>query len=294
MDWDDAKYFLAIARNGQMLGAARALGVSQAMLSRRVAALEEACGTRLLHRSTQGCKLTDDGKIMFGAAERVEAEMLAAAAEMQGRAGISGTVRIGAPDGFGSAFLAPRLHLIKTAYPDLHLQLVPAPRSFSLSQREADVAVMIGRPERGRLQVRRLTDYSLSLYASRSYLQERPAPERVDDLRHHPLVGYVEDLIFNDELAYNADILKDWRSSIEVSTAIGQVEAVRGGGGIGLLHDFIAAGHDDLVRVLPDQRIVRTYWTAWHETMRGVRAMQAVTERLHDMVRGTPGLFVPD
>lgn len=292
LDWDDTRYFLAVARSGQMLGAARRLGVSQALLSRRIAALEQACGTRLLYRSTRGCTLTDDGQVMFETAERIEAEMLAATAQMQGRAGINGTVRIGAPDGFGSAFLAPRLHLIRNAYPDLQLQLVPAPRSFSLSQREADVAVMIGQPDSGRLQVRRLTDYSLGLYASQSYLAQNPPPQSVDDLHRHQLVGYVADLIFNDALDYNSEILADWRSDIEVSTAIGQMEAVKGGAGIGLLHDFIAVGYDDLVRVLPEKRIVRTYWTAWHETMRGVRAMQAVTEKLHEIVRNNRHLFV--
>lgn len=292
LNWDDARYFLAVARCGQMLGAARRLDVSQAMLSRRIAALESACGATLLLRSTRGCSLTDDGRTMFEAAERVEAEMFAATAELQGRVGINGVVRIGAPDGLGSAFLAPRLRLIRESYPELQIQLVPAPRSFSLSQREADVAVMIGRPDQGRLKVRRLTDYSLSLYGSRSYFEHHSPPETREDLNRHALVGYVEDMIFTDELAYNKEVLPDWKSSVEVSTAIGQMEAVRGGAGIGLLHDFMASESPNLIRVLPDLRIVRTYWTAWHETMRSARAMRAVTEKLHEIVRNSRSLFV--
>ena len=162
MDWDDARFFLAVAREGQMLGAARRLGTSQARLSRRMAALEDAVGARLLDRTTRGSALTEDGRIVFEAAERMEAEMLESLARLQGRQGdVHGTIRIGAPDGFGSAFLAPRLHRLTALHPGLHVQLVPMPRSFSLSQREADLAIMVGRPDRGRLRVRRLTDYTL-------------------------------------------------------------------------------------------------------------------------------------
>ena len=179
MDWDDARYFLAVAREGQMLGAARRLGVSQALLSRRVASLERAVGARLLHRGTRGCTVTEDGQAMLAAAERVEAEMLAGLARIRGREDeVAGSIRIGAPDGFGSAYLAPRLKRLTAAFPRLQVQLVPVPRSFSLSGREADIAVMVGRPEKGRLRVRRLTNYSLSLYATTGYLAQAGRPAR--------------------------------------------------------------------------------------------------------------------
>ena len=292
MDWDDARYFLAVARDGQMLGAARRLGVSQALLSRRIAALEEVVGSRLLDRTTRGCTLTDDGQAMFEAAERAEAEMIGGLARLQRREGeFAGTIRIGAPDGFGSAFLAPRLKCFTAAWPELHIQLVPVPRNFSLSQREADVAVMVGRPEKGRLRVRRLTDYTLGLYAAEEYLAEAGRPEALAELNNHTLVGYVEDLIYTPELNYAPDFLRDWRSTIEVSTAIGQFEAVRSGAGIGVLHDFMATPHPDLVRLFPERTVTRTYWTVWHENMRVARRVQAVVELLDGLVRADRHLF---
>ena len=292
MNWDDARYFLAVARDGQMLGAARRLGVSQALLSRRVASLEQSAGTRLLDRSTRGCTLTEDGQALFEAVERAEAEMLSGLGRLQRREDkVAGTIRIGAPDGFGSAFLAPRLRRLTAAYPELHIQLVPVPRSFSLSQREADLAVMVGRPEKGRLRVRRLTDYTLALYAAESYLAEAGRPETLADLRDHTLIGYVEDLIHTPELNYASDILRDWHSTIEVSTAIGQLETVRAGAGIGILHDFMAAGCPEIVRLFPERTAMRTYWTVWHENMRVARRVQAVVELLADMVREERHLF---
>lgn len=292
MNWDDLKYFLAVARSGQMLGAATRLGVAQATLGRRITALERALDTKLFERSTTGCTLTGDGQRLLEHAMRVEAETLAAARAVQGReSAVSGTVRIGAPDGFGVSFLAPRLHQLSDACPQLTVQLVPVPRAFSLSQREADIAVMVGRPETGRLRARKLTDYTLGLYAAREYLAARPAPHRVEDLRDHRLVGYVEDLIFTEALNYTAQIYRDWQSAIEISSALGQFSAVRAGAGIGVLHDFMAAGTPGLVPVLPELRLTREYWVAWHESMSASRRVSAVARFLDATVKAERGRF---
>lgn len=292
MDWDNTRYFLAIARDGTMLGAARKLGVSQALLSRRLAALEESLGTRLLDRSTRGCVLTENGEQLFAAAERAEAALSDGVASLGGRDDdVSGTVRIGSPDGFGSAFLAPRLERFAIAYPALRVQLVPVSRSFSLSQREADIAVMVGRPERGRLRVRRLTPYSLSIYASASYLARAGKPLSVDELNEHTLIRYVEDLLPTPELSYARELLGEHKPHIEISTAIGQLEAVRSGAGIGVLHDFMVAGHSELVRLFPERTVSRTYWSVWHENMHAARRVRATIQMLDRLVREEEGLF---
>lgn len=294
MNWDDLRYFLAVARDGQMLGAARRLGVSQALLSRHVGALEEAVGARLLDRTTKGSTLTEDGAALFATAERIEAEMLAGLSRIGGREDVAGTVRIGAPDGFGSAFLAPRLGQFRDAYPDLRIQLVPVPRSFSLSEREADIAIMVGRPDKGRLRVRKLADYTLGLYAARAYLDRHGPPEALAGLKAHTLVGYVDDLIYTPELNYTAEFLRDWHSDVAISTAIGQFEAVRAGVGIGILHDFMAAGYPDLVRLFPDQSVSRSYWIVWHENLRVARRVKAVIDLLDRIARDERDLFGPD
>jgi len=294
MNWDDAKYFLAVARAGQMLGAAERLNVSQAKLSRRVGALEEQLGAKLFERSTGGCRLTGDGNALMDIAERVEAEFQRAQEMLNSEdTALSGPVRIGVPDGFGTAYLSARLHLLSEQHPNLQVQLVPTPRGFSLSQREADIAVMVGRPEKGRLRIRKLTDYSLSLYASREYLEKHGMPRDLQDLRDHRLVGYVEDLIYSEDLKYAEQILRDWRSNIEISSAQGQVEAVRAGAGVGVLHDFMVRGDGRMLRLLPERRVMRTYWTVWHESMRNIRRVQAVAEFLNRVVLPDRDWFIP-
>ena len=152
MNWDDIRIFLGVARTGQILAAAKRLGLNHAAVARRLPALEDSHGTRLFDRSTSGCVLTDAGSRFFDRAETMEAAALAAEADLgDDTPEISGTVRIGAPDGFGVAYLAPRLGLLTRQHPGLTVQLVPVSRSFSLSRREADIAVTIERPETGRL-----------------------------------------------------------------------------------------------------------------------------------------------
>ncbi len=291
MNWDDLRYFLSVAREGQMLRAASRMGVSQARLSRHIAALEHETGTRLFDRTTRGSTLTEDGEALFTTAERIESEVLAGMATLRGNSEVAGTIRIGAPDGLGSMFLAPRLGRFQHAYPDLRVQLVPVPRSFSLSEREADIAIMVGRPEKGRLRVRKLVDYTLGPYASRDYLNRMGEPVSSSDLKHHRLVGYVEDLIYTPELDYTSEIFGDWRSHIEVSTAVGQFEAVRAGAGIGICHDFMTAGKSDLVRLFPAKSVTRSYWIVWHENLRVARRVQAAADLIERMVRDARGLF---
>lgn len=295
MNWDDAKYFLAVARAGQMLGAASRLGVSQATLSRRITSLEQALDCRLFDRSTGGCILTKNGTMLLEVAERIETEFIHVPTLVRGhRSDVSGTVRVGAPDGFGVAFLSKHLHHLTAANPDLNIQLVPIPRSFSLSQREADIAVMVGRPEKGRLHSRKLVDYSLGLYASKIYLERSGFPVTLADLSAHDLVGYVEDLIFAPALNYTSEYLRGWHSKIEISSALGQFEAVKSGAGIGVLHDFMAHSDINLVRLFPDESVHRSYYTVWHESMKNTRRIAAVAQFLDQITSTKNALFRPN
>jgi DNA-binding transcriptional LysR family regulator len=292
MNWDDIRIFLSIARTGQILAAARRLSLNHATVARRLTALEDSVGTRLFDRSTSGCVLTESGSRFFERAERIEAEALAAEADLGGNTPeISGTVRIGAPDGFGVAYLAPRLGKLTERHPGLTVQLVPVPRSFSLSRREADIAVTIDRPDTGRLVAGKLVDYALGLYASRDYITTRGTPNSASDLSAHDLIGFVEDLLYSPSLNYGAEFSKDWKARFEIASALGQTEAVRGGAGIGILHDFIARNDADLVPVLPDMKLRRAYWMVTHESSRPLRHVAAVQEFLRDQVAHDRAMF---
>ncbi|MHA1158640.1 MAG: LysR family transcriptional regulator [Alphaproteobacteria bacterium] len=295
MNWDDARLLLAVARAGQLLAAARRLGISQATLGRRISTLEAALGVQLLIRTTTGCELTENGRRLVASVEEIEQTFTNAQGAMTGAgAAVSGTVRIGTPDGFGVAILAPRLADFTQRHPGISIQLVPVARDFSLSRREADIAVMVHRPERGRLVARKLTDYTLGLYAARSYLRDHAPPRRAADLGDHTLIGYVDDLIYSPSLDYTGEAWRGWRSHHEVASAIGQFEAVRAGAGIGILHDYMAVQAADLVPVLSQVRIRRAYWTVLHESLRNVARIRTVADFLADTVRMRRDDFVLD
>jgi DNA-binding transcriptional LysR family regulator len=293
MNWDDVRIFLAVARAGQILGAARRLALNHATVSRRVAALEDSLGAKLFRRLTTGSELTPAGERFLVVAERMEADMIAARAELAGGdEAVSGTVRIGAPDGFGVAFLASRLGALTARHRDLRIQLVPVPRSFSLSRREADIAITTERPSEGRLVAQKLVDYSLGLYASRGYAEANGLPSSQSELSAHRLVGYVPDLVFSPSLAYAQEFSPDWDAAFSISSALGQVEAVRSGAGIGILHAFIARALPDLVPVAAPRPIRRAYWLVYHESVRPLRRIQAVTAFVMETVERDKRLFV--
>ncbi|XKM40167.1 LysR family transcriptional regulator [Rhizobium ruizarguesonis] len=293
MNWDDVRIFLAVARTGQILAASKRMRLNHATLSRRLTSLEEALKTRLFIRRTNGCELTAEGEVFLASAERMETEMLAAQASLgHTDTAIAGTVRVGAPDGFGVSFLAPRMGRLIERHPELKIQLVPVPRSFSLSQREADIAITLERPDQGRLVSSKLTDYTLGLYASRDYLTSQGAPGDIDALKAHPRIGYVEDLIFTASLNFSGEVMRSWDAGFEISTAIGQTEAVRSGAGIGILHDYIARQYPELQRILPEVSIRRAYWTTYHETARDLMRVRSVADFLQELVSAERHIFL--
>ncbi len=293
MNWDDLRFFLAVAREGQILRAAQRLGTSQARVNRRITQFEEALGEKLFDRRTVGCSLTQAGRSLMPNALAAEEAMLRLHTGTTASSKVNGTVRIGAPDGFGVAYLAAHLPKLRALYPDLKIQLVPAPRAFSLSQREADIAIVIGRPQKGRLKATKLTDYSLGLYASKAYIAERGAPHAIADLGDHELVGYVDDLIYTPELEFNKSFWPGWDSQIEISSAQAQVTAVRSGAGIGVLHDFVVRNDPDLVALFPETKAERSYWVVWHEAMDAIPHISATTRFIAETVRQDRDLFVP-
>lgn len=277
IDWDQARVFLAVAREGQLLGAARKLGLDHATVTRRINALEEALGVKLIERTTTGSTLTPKGLAFLDTAAEVEAAFLSARAALSEGAGlIEGTVRVGAPDGFGTLFLAPRLRPLLERHPALTLQLVALPRSFSLSRREADLAITVERPVEGRLKVRKLTDYTLSLYASPAYLAAAPPLMTKRDLANHRLVGYVSDLLFASVLDFSAELGIATPPHFQCASVLGQIAAIESGAGVGLLHDY--AVPKGLVRVAGEVRVKRAYWIVTHADVARAPTIRAVSD----------------
>ena len=265
MDWDDLRIFLAVARHDSLSGAARVLRIDPATVGRRVARLEQAMGVALFAKTPQGYALTDSGQRLMDHAERTESAVDGAAYALTGAEGLTGQIRIGAPDGCANYLLPQVLARICDANPGLEVQIVALPRVFNLSKREADMAIAVSRPEAGRLTVQKLTDYHLHLAASVNYIANHPKITSAADLQQHRIVGYIPDMIFDKELDYLTEI--GARPPVLGSNSVSvQLNFLRQGAGVGVVHDFALPAAPELRRILPDQvHLTRAFWLIRHE-----------------------------
>lgn len=294
-NWNDLRYFLAVARAGTLTTAAQRLRADHSTVSRRVTALEEALRVTLFERRPSGFTLTTQGERLRQTAEAMEsAALLAQGLVADGDSSLAGPVRIGAPDGFGSCFLAPRIGALCDRHPELEVQLVATPRVFSLSNREADIAISLSRPQEGRLYARKLTDYRLGLYATAEYLAAHPPIDGRAALAGHRFVGYIDDLIFAPELDY-VEAIGPVSPRIKSSSLVAQMQATRAGAGLCMLPAFIARSEPALVPVLADQvAITRSFWLIVHEDMRPLARIAMAADFIADTVRREQALFLPD
>lgn len=285
-DWNDLQAFLALARIGRLTVAAQHMGIDHSTLSRRISALETAMGVPLFERRKEGCFLTPEGNHLIEDAASVEALALRMRSRLQDKsAGLSGKVRIGTPEGFGTYFLAPRIAHISESYPGLEIELVANPRNFSLSKREADLAVSMGPPEDGRVYARKLVDYALGLYAAKSYCDSRPPIRTREDLENHRWIGYVEDLMWTQELNYLPQVSQNISPPLHISNVISQMTAMLGGAGIGVLPIYMARNEATLVRILPeDIRLTRSYWLITHADTRDFARVKLMADYLDQVL----------
>jgi len=294
-DWDLLRSFLAVARAGKLTAAARRLKIDHSTLSRRIAALEVSLNAKLFDRQPSGYTLTLQGERLLSRAEEMESSVVGIQKDVAAEnTQVSGVVRIGSPDGFGTAFLAPRIGDLADMHPNLDIELVAMPRSFSLSKREADVAIGLSRPAHGRLHARKLTDYELGIYVARDSAHLNAGLTSIEDLSGRPFISYIEDLIFTPELDYLPSISKAITPRLRSSNLIAQMQATAAGAGICVLPCFLADTDSRLVRVLPAEvRLIRTFWMIVHSDMRELSRIRATMEFIADRVRQESNRFLP-
>jgi DNA-binding transcriptional LysR family regulator len=293
-NWDDLRYFLAVARAETVSLASRRMGVDHATVIRRVEGLERALGAKLFERTPRGYNLTQTGHRLLSSAHSIEAEILQAEQQLAGRdAAISGLVRISTLEGFGNFFLAKRLPAFACGHPGLSVELVTIQQIVALSRREADIAVTLQAPPSGPFVSERLTDYSLLVYGAQSYLEQHAEIRTRADLRAHRFIGYIDDLIFARGLDYLSEIDPNVRPRLQSSSLHAQMETALGGYGLCVLPTFIADHQPQLVRVLPAEiSLRRTYWLVLHKDTAETARIQAARRFIVQEVRAAQDLFV--
>ena len=259
-NWDDLRIFLAVARAESLSGAAPALRMDPATLSRRIARLERQLGAALFAKSPQGYRLTETGERVRDEVAGAEAAMARALEQAPSAAGLTGQIRIGAPDGCANYLLPQVCAAIRSENPELEVQVLALPRAVNLSRREADMAITVSPPQAGRLTVQRITDYRLHLAAHR----DLPAPADLSDIKGEPIVGYIPDMIFDKELDYLGPLAAGGVPMASNSVSV-QLQMLRAGGGIGIVHDFALPSAPELRRVLTQAvSLTRSFYLVRH------------------------------
>jgi len=283
MDWNDLRHFLAVARTGTTLAAARALRVSQSTVARRIAALETALSLTLFEKRPAGYALTEAGRALLPEAEAVEAAAAAFADTAAARQRVlSGTVRLTTNEVLAGGFLMQAMRDFRATYPGVMLEIVTADRHLDLESGEADVALRAAPPPtQPGLVGRRIAQDSWSLYCSRAHAERHGVPRSIAELAGHPFVSV-------EEAAYRGPILEWVRRNVSPGSVAlrpnsvgGMLAAIRGGLGVGLMSDFVAARDPELVRCF-DPGLPPHYeiWLLTHERLRHAPHVRAVLDYL--------------
>jgi DNA-binding transcriptional LysR family regulator len=295
MNWDDLKFFLEVARTRTASNAAKRLGVDYTTVSRRIRALEKALGALLFEKSrSAGFVLTPEGLHLLGYAESLESTLQAACEQVSGASlALSGHVRIGSTEGFGSFFVAPQLSHFQDVYPNISIDLLPVPHFISLSRREADIAITLERPERGPYVCSKLCDYNLRLYATAEYLAQHPPIETLEDLAGHSFITYVDDLAFSPELLYLERVVPNASSHLRSTSVIAQYLSALQGRALAILPCFLAGPDPRMVELLPQQvQVTRQFWIYYREDLRKLKRITQVSEYLRACTEANRGFLL--
>lgn len=295
LNWDDLKFFLEVARTRKASVAAKRLAVDYTTVSRRISSLEVSLGTLLFEKSrTNGFVLTAEGQRLLGYAESIESTLHMACEQVSGSGvALSGHVRMGCTEGFGSFFVTPQLSHFVDTYPAISVDILPLPHFISLSKREADIVIALERPEHGPYVCCKLCDYKLQLYATQDYLDQHPPIQRQADLAEHPFISYVDDLAFSSELLYLANVVPGASASLRSTSVIAQYVAAQQGRSMAILPCFLAAQDPRLLPVLGEQiSITRQFWMYCREDLRKLKRITLLWDYIREVTEQNTGLLM--
>ncbi|PMS23630.1 LysR family transcriptional regulator [Trinickia dabaoshanensis] len=275
-NWDNARFFLAVARTGTLRGAASRLGVDQATVGRRIAALEEALSARLFLRTPTMYVLTSAGEAMIAPAEAIEQAVHQIERRIVGMdEQLSGTIRVATTDSLGKRFVVPAIAKLRAAHPGIDVVCVTSAGLANLTRREADVAIRTLRPESPDLIVRRLAQLESGVYASRAYLAARGEPREGSAFEGHDLLMYQRTLVPSMWESLCGEPIHRGCVAFQTSSTMMLFEAAIAGLGVTELPCFRADEEPELVRVMRGRVDRFDVWLVAHADLYKTARIQA-------------------
>ena len=298
LDWDELRSFLAIARQGTLSGAARALKVQQSTMGRRLEALETRAGARLFQKTPGGFVLTAAGEAVLAHVERMDVEALAVERAITGQdVRLEGIVRLTTVETLAVELLMPVFAAFRERYPGITLEVVTDTRSLSLTKREADVALRLARLTQNDLAVRKVGDLAYGVYASPGYLERHGTPDFGAGAPGHRAVLADEDLMGTPEMAWFSRLMTAATVAMRSNSRYAQRAAGMAGIGLVCLARYLGDACPGLARLSTDAGSpppARELWLAVHNDTRHTPRIRALTELLTTELRlRAPALAPP-
>ena len=279
LNWEDVRYFVALARHRTLSATARALRVNHATVARRVASLETLLGHPMFDRRASGYVLTAEGKALVNHASAMNDAALSILRRLDVGTELSGRVRLAAGRVLAERFLIDRLRAFHERYPAIDLEVIGGSRVVSLAKRQADIALRYGSPKDSELVARRVARLTFGLYASADYRDKLKAGERP------VFIGFDENSEFVAEAQWLERHFAEHRFAFRTNSQTTQAAAARAGYGIALLPKYVVESHEPgLIDVLPGENLPeRDVWLIIRRDLTKVPRVRAVTDYLVEL-----------
>ena len=287
IDWNDLRHLIAVSRHGSTLAAARALGVNQSTVHRRIAALERRVGLALVKRLPSGYRLSELGEALIDDVLAVERAAMALERRIEAlKHDLTGVIRLTCPEPIIPRLAASGLlERFGQRYPGLRVEFVTSDRYLDLGKGEADVAFRSGEPDDDSLVGRKICDSVWAIYASKAYVQQHGQPGSIAELGGHALIGF-DGIMQNHRVArWLPEAVPQARIASRSDSMLGTLAAVKAGIGIAPLPTTLGDAEEGLVQVLPPvEALTRSWYVLSHpEARRTPRVAAFVDHVLEDV-----------
>lgn len=289
MEWDDLRTFLMVARHGTLSAAARSLHVEQSTMGRRLLAMEQRLGVRLLEKTPQGFVVTAAGQAVLENVERIENEALAIERIVSGRdVRLEGSIRLTTIETLGTRVLVPILADFQRIYPGITVELNVDAVNSNLNRREADMALRLSRPTEGNLVSRKAGILSYGIYASERYLELYGRPDWSKAAVDHRVLLPENDLTSRPEFAWFKDLTRNATIALRSNSRSVMAEAVKNSMGIALMLDCTFCGSDVVQLQAPKQPANIDIFLLIHRDLRHVPRIRALSDFLTARLKAIP------
>ena len=269
-NWNDLKFFLAVARQQSTIAAGKTLGVNQSTVHRRLVELEKRLQRKLVTREPAGYRLTDYAKELLPYAERIESEVKDFERHVKDKTrDLTGVIRVTCPEPIVSRLtksaLFDRFH---ERYPALRIEFLSSDRYLDLTKGEADIAFRSGDTDE-ELVGRKIADSLWAVYASKDYIARHGKPEKLEDLKQHLLVAFDVSLSNHRTSTWLKEVAPDAKIAARSNSVLGLASSIKSGVGIGPVPTAVGDAEEQLVKIMgPIPELTRSWRILTHPDLR--------------------------